>query len=115
MSQSETTQKNRDTEMGQSSAIQSMDIGQTPKTEEGKKPAMKRRLGMGGPAFMKRTLQVSMQDISIDSDKLLKAQDKKKMKEGKKKCDEETDVYRNVFHTGRIPETSFQRSQSSVL
>ena len=84
MSQSETTQKNGDTEMGQSSAIQSMDIGQTQKTEEGKKPAMKRRLGMGGLVFMKRTLQVSMQDISIDSDKSPKAQDKKKMKGGKK-------------------------------
>ena len=84
MSQSETTQKNRDTKMGQSSAIQSMDIGQTRKTEEGKKPAMKRRLGMGGSAFTKRTLQVSMQDSSIDSDKSPKAQDKKKMKGGKK-------------------------------
>ena len=41
-SQSETTQKNGDTEMGQSSTIQSMDIGQTQKSEEGKKPAMKR-------------------------------------------------------------------------
>ena len=70
--------------MGQSSAIQSMDIGQTQKTEEGKKPAMKRRLGMGGLAFTKRMLQVSMQDISIDSDKSPKAQDKKKMKGGKK-------------------------------
>ena len=78
MSQSETTQKNGDTEMGQSSAIQSMDIGQTQKTEEGKKPAMKRRLGIGGPAFTTRTLQVSMQDKSP------KAQDKKKMKGGKK-------------------------------
>ena len=84
MSQSETTQKNRDTEMGQSSAIQSMDIGQTQKTKEGKKPALKRRLGMGGPVFMKRMLQVSMQDNSIDSDKSLKAQDTKKMKGGKK-------------------------------
>ena len=45
---------------------------------------MKRRLGMGGPAFTKRMLQVSMQDISIDSDKSPKAQDKKKMKGGKK-------------------------------
>ena len=84
MLQSETTQKNRDTEMGQFSAIQSMDIGQTQKTEEGKKPAMKRRLCMGGPALTKRMLQVSMQDISIGSDKLPKAQNKKKMKGGKK-------------------------------
>ena len=61
-----------------------MDIGQTQKTEEGKKPAMKRRLGMGGLAFTKRTLQVSMQDISIDSDKSQKTQDKNKMEGGKK-------------------------------
>ena len=83
-SQSETTQKNGDTEMGQSSTIQSMDIGQTQKSEEGKKPAMKRRLDMGGLAFTKRTLQVSMQDISIDSDKSQKTQDKNKMEGGKK-------------------------------
>ena len=57
-------------------------------------------------------LQVSMQDISIDSDKSQKTQIKIKWKE-EKKCDEEIDVYklpRNVFHAGRIPETSFQRS-----
>ena len=98
--------------MGQSITIQSVDIGQTEKSEEGKKPAMKRRLGMGGLAFTKRMLQVSMQDISIDSDKAQKTQDKNKM-EGGRKCDEEIDVYkvpRNVFHAGRIPETSFQRS-----
>ena len=59
-SQSETTQSNGDTEMGQSITIQSVDIGQRQKSEEGRKPAMKRRLGMGGPAFTKRTLQVSM-------------------------------------------------------
>ena len=82
-SQSETTQKNGDTKMGQSSTIQSMDIGQTQKSEEGKKSAMK-RLGMGGLAFTKRTLQVSMQDISIDSDKSQKTQDQNKMEGGKK-------------------------------
>ena len=84
MLQSEKTQKNGNTEIGQSSAIQSMDIGETQKAEEGTKPAMKRRLGMGGPAFTKRTLQVSMQDISINSDKSPKAEDIKKMKGGKK-------------------------------
>ena len=83
-SQSETTQNNGDTKMGQSSTIQSVDIGQTQKSKEGKKPAMKRRLGMGGPAFTKRTLQVSMQDISIDSDKSQKTQDKNKVEGGKK-------------------------------
>ena len=90
-----------------------MDIGQRQKSEEGRKPAMKRRLGMGGLAFTKRTLQVSMQDISIDSDKAQKTQDKNEIEGGKKKCDEKIDVYkvpRNVFHAGRIPETSFQRS-----
>ena len=45
---------------------------------------MKRRLGMGGPPFTKRMLQVSMQDISIDSDKAQKTQDKNKMEGGKK-------------------------------
>ena len=84
MSQSEKTKKNGDTEIGQSSAIDSMDIGQTQKTKDGKKPAMKRRLGMGGPAFTKRMLQVSMQDISIDSDKSPKTPDKKEIKGGKK-------------------------------
>ena len=83
MSHSETTQKNRDTEMGPSSTIQSVDIGQTQKTEEGKKPEMKRRLGMGGLAFTKKTLQVSMQDISIDSDKLPNTQDTEKLEGGK--------------------------------
>ena len=39
---------------------------------------------MGGPAFMKRTLQVKMQDISTDSDKSPKTPETKEMKGGKK-------------------------------
>ena len=69
MAQSETTNKSAATEIVQSSAIDSTDISNTQNTKDGKKPAMKWRLGMGGPTFMKRTLQVKMQDISTDSDK----------------------------------------------
>ena len=45
---------------------------------------MKWRLGMGGPAFMKRTLQVKMQDISTDSDKSSTTPVTKEMKGGNK-------------------------------
>ena len=47
MAQSETTNKSADTKIVQSSAIDSTDISNTQNTEDGKKPAMKRRLGMG--------------------------------------------------------------------
>ena len=69
MAQSEPMNKSAASEMVQLSAIDSTDISNTQNTEDGKKPAMKWRLGMGGPAFMKRTIQVKMQDISTDSDK----------------------------------------------
>ena len=54
MSHGDTTKQNRKTKMGPSSTIQTVDIGQTQKTEEGKTPARKRRIGMGGPAFTKK-------------------------------------------------------------
>ena len=84
MAQSETTNKSTATEIVQSSAIESMDISNTQNTKDGKKPAMKRRLGMGGPAFTKRTLQVKMQDISTDSDKSSTTPVTKEMKGGNK-------------------------------
>ena len=61
-----------------------MDVSNTQNNEDSKKPAMKRRLGMGGPAFMKRILQVKMQDISTDSDKSPKTPQTKEMKGGNK-------------------------------
>ena len=84
MAQSETTNKSADTEIIQSSAIESMDVSNTQNNEDAKKPAMKWRLGMGGPAFTKRTLQVKMQDISTDSDKSPKTPQTKEMKGGNK-------------------------------
>ena len=114
MAQSETAKKNTDTENLQSSAIDSMDISNTQNTEDGNKATMKRRLGMGGPAFTKRRLQVKMQDISTDSDKPPENSRYKGNERMKQECDEKIDVYevsRNVFHDGRLPETSFQRSQ----
>ena len=84
MAHSETTNKSADTEIVQSSAIDSMDISNTQNTEDSKKPAMKRRLGMAGPAFTKRTLQVKIQDISTDSNKSPKTPETKEMKGGNK-------------------------------
>ena len=84
MAQSETTNKSADTEIIQLSAIESMDVSNTQNNEDGKKPVMKRRLGMGEPAFMKRMLQVKMQDISTDSDKSPKTPQTKEMKGGNK-------------------------------
>ena len=84
MAQSETTNKSTATEIIQLSAIDSMDISNTQNTKDGKKPAMKWRLGIGGPAFMKRMLQVKMQDISTDSDKSPTTPVTKKMKVGNK-------------------------------
>ena len=50
-------------------AHNSDDIMKTQNTDDDNKSTRKRRLGMGGPAFTKRRLQVKMQDISTDSDK----------------------------------------------
>ena len=53
------------------------------KKDDGKH-AEKHRLGMGGPAFMRRTLKVKMQDISIDSDKSVPTAVTENLKEGNK-------------------------------
>ena len=84
MAESETAKEKTDTESLQSTAIDSTDITDTQINDDGNKTTMKWRLEMGGPALMKRRLQVKMQDISTDSDKGLKSPDTKEMKGGNK-------------------------------
>ena len=84
MGQSEVINKCAATEIVQLSAMDSTDMTNTQNTEDGTKPAIKHRLGMRGPAFTKRTVQVKMQDISIDSDKGSPKAVTKQMKGGQK-------------------------------
>ena len=72
------------TENMQSSPIESRDISKAKIKDDGNKTTMKWRLGIGGPAFTKRQLQVNIQDISTDSDKGAKTPHTKELKGGNK-------------------------------
>ena len=67
--ENETPKEQREGEIVHSTAMESRDTTKTQNTDDDNKSTRKRRLGMGGPAFTKRRLQVKMQDISTDSDK----------------------------------------------
>ena len=71
-------------EIIQSTAMESTDTMKTQITDDDNKITRKHRLGMGGPAFTKRRLQVKMQDISTDSDKGPKSPHRQEIKEGNK-------------------------------
>ena len=82
--QTEATKTSASSEMVESTAIESTNMTNKDNSQDSNKPAMKQRLGKGGPAFTKRSIQVKMQDISTESDRSTTVEVKEEIKGGNK-------------------------------